>query len=962
MGAVFKARDRELETEVAIKVILQGLDTDPAEMLARFKREIQLSRRISHPNIARVFDFGVAGDIPYITMEFIPGRPFSALLREQKRVPADRLVAILRQVALGTHEAHKEGVAHRDLKPQNIMIDEAGAVAILDFGLAREIRSSSLTQHGQVMGTPYYMAPELARGDEPDPRCDIWAIGVIAFQALTGELPFEGTTATETFMASVSAPLPVEKLVALELPSDIVRIVKTCLEKNPADRYETAEDLATDLALVDLDYVLSSAVSPPASASAGEKAAQAKEPEAGPASFGDADTPVAPVRGQKASATVPTVIPRHVRRQMASQMLPQMAAPIAEPSPEASPPAVPEPSMPDLPRVLLVDDNRTYRRVMRVNLESSGCSVLEAQNGDEALHVLEENGVELVLMDVLMPKLDGFDTTRVLKSQSRYAKLPVILMSDFSERGRLAFAIQSGATDFIPKKHGMPACVEKVWRLLEMQGFRGPSPAGGAVAGVMVRGSETAPAGAPRAGAPRAGAPSAAETLGPGRRALPPTIPSEIEVQSVAPDSVSARKEGMRIAVIGTGISGLSAAWLLSRKHEVHVFEKEPRPGGHSNTIVAGGPTGSIPLDTGFLVFNQETYPLLCRLFEILGVESEESNMSFSVHCERCGLEYCGTGFSGLFAQKSNLVRPSFLKMLSEVLRFNREAPKLLEDPSGALMSLQTYLERGNYSSAFKNHYLIPMAAAVWSSGPDVMKSFPARMLVQFFKNHGFLGVTTQFRWRTVRGGSREYVKRMIEAFQDRLYLGSGPAGVRRERNGVDVHLPGGRRETFDKVVIATHADEALSLLLDPSAEEQRLLSPWRYSNNQTILHTDASFLPRAPEARASWNYFVRDCERPWKQVSLTYYLNKLQNVKESKPYLVTLNPDTPVDESTVIRRIQYTHPVFTRESVATQTELPTLNGIRNTYFCGAYFRYGFHEDGLKSGVDVAHALGVDFS
>ncbi len=404
MGAVFKVHDTTLEVDAAIKIMLHGIDFESSDALSRFKREINLNRRVKHPNIAQIFEFGLADGIPFISMEFVPGRPLSTILKEEGKMTAERLIPILRQVALGTFEAHKAGIIHRDLKPQNIMVDVSGAVAILDFGLAREQRTSHITHDGEVMGTPTYMSPELAQGAVPEPRSDIWAIGIVAYQALTGQLPFEAPTPLATFMAIVSQPLPGVELRRVRAPLDVVRIIRKCLEKNPEDRYQTAEHLAMDLALTDLDLSVS------------------------------VDLP-----GEEASEQ------------------------------EATMPLVPAP--PRRPTVLLVDDEDDFRMMARFHLEAAGCSVKEARNGEQALEFLYAHPADLVLMDVMMPKLDGFDTTRILKTQPRFAKLPIILWSAFSERGRLAFAIQSGATDFVSKHAELKLALQKVWKHLELQGF-----------------------------------------------------------------------------------------------------------------------------------------------------------------------------------------------------------------------------------------------------------------------------------------------------------------------------------------------------------------------------------------------------------------------------------------------------------------------------------------------------------
>lgn len=416
----------------------------------------------------------------------------------------------------------------------------------------------------------------------------------------------------------------------------------------------------------------------------------------------------------------------------------------------------------------------------------------------------------------------------------------------------------------------------------------------------------------------------------------------------------------MKLAIVGTGISGLSAAWLLNGKHDVRVFDKEERAGGHSHTVAVPDRGSELPVDTGFLVYNEVTYPNLVELFARLGVPTKASDMSFSVRCERCDLEWCGTGLRGVFAQPANLLRPSFHGMLLEIARFNREAPRLLDEPGADSLTLSAYLDRGRYGAAFRNHYLVPMAASVWSSGPAAMETFPAATLVRFFLNHGFLGVTTQLPWRTVDGGSREYVKLLTAPFRDRIHLGNGVTKVRRDGHGVELVFADGGSQRFDGVLIATHADEALAMLEEPTAEERRLLGAWSYSRNETLLHTDSSFLPRRPGARASWNYHLDDCARPWTSATLNYWINRLQGLPTETDWIVSLNPTREPAEGSVARRLLYTHPVYTPASVATQPELPSLNGRGRTWFAGAWFGYGFHEDGLRSGLEAAVSLGAE--
>jgi predicted NAD/FAD-binding protein len=415
----------------------------------------------------------------------------------------------------------------------------------------------------------------------------------------------------------------------------------------------------------------------------------------------------------------------------------------------------------------------------------------------------------------------------------------------------------------------------------------------------------------------------------------------------------------MRIAVIGTGISGLAAAWLLNRRHEVHVFEKRPRVGGHSHTVIVEHDGRRLALDTGFIVFNRVNYPYLTRLFDLLSVESQETDMSFAMRCERCDLEYNGRSLSSLFAQRANVVRPAFYRMLLDIVRFGALGRSQLALGGASGLSLREYLRRTPFGTEFAKHYLVPMAAALWSTGTGVIDQFPAESLLRFFDNHGLLRLRDRLRWRTVVGGSGTYVEAIRRDFGERLRTNTPVRAISRARAGVRLVFEDGSAEFFDRVVIATHADEALKLLCDPTPDEVELLSPWRYSGNDTWLHTDVSFLPRRRATWASWNYALPDCRTPGHEVSVSYYLNSLQRLDSGENFVVTLNPTRPPAAARVIRRMHYTHPLFTAESVATQPDLPRLNGPRNTYYAGAYFGYGFHEDGMRSAVQVADAFGI---
>ncbi|HPC81771.1 MAG TPA: FAD-dependent oxidoreductase [Thermoanaerobaculaceae bacterium] len=417
----------------------------------------------------------------------------------------------------------------------------------------------------------------------------------------------------------------------------------------------------------------------------------------------------------------------------------------------------------------------------------------------------------------------------------------------------------------------------------------------------------------------------------------------------------------MRIAVVGSGISGLGAAWLLARAHEVHLFEREARLGGHAYTVEVAEGERSLALDLGFLVYNEVTYPLLVRFFDALGVRSQLSDMSFGLRCDRCGLEYSGSSLAGLLAQPLNAVRPSFLRMLVDIVRFNARGRRIVAEGRDPGQTLGEFALAEGYSEAFLRHYLAPMAAAIWSSGTGDIHRFPIFSLLRFFSNHGLLGVASHLPWRNVVGGSQTYVRAATGVLGERVHAGVGATRVERGEDAVLLRLSDGSGFSCEAVVVATHADEALALLAEPTPEERELLGVWRYSSNRAVLHTDARLLPTRHAARASWSYTLPDCAEPTERVSVTYYLNRLQRLQSSTDYLVTLNPHRPPAPEKVLHEVTFTHPLYSRESLDTQGRLDGLQGVRRTYFCGAYFGWGFHEDGLTSAVNVAERLGVTF-
>jgi predicted NAD/FAD-binding protein len=413
----------------------------------------------------------------------------------------------------------------------------------------------------------------------------------------------------------------------------------------------------------------------------------------------------------------------------------------------------------------------------------------------------------------------------------------------------------------------------------------------------------------------------------------------------------------MRIAVVGAGIAGLGAAWLLSRQHEVVLYEAETRLGGHTDThdIVLGSRRYAI--DTGFIVFNPENYPLLTRLFLELGVASQATQMSFSVHSAATGLQYNAGTLSGLFCQKRNLVSPRFWQMLADLRRFYREAPALLATPDAG-PSLGDYLDANGYRAAFVHDHLVPMASALWSSPTRRVLDFPTRYLVEFMANHRMLDIAGRPEWRVVSGGSSSYVRAISARWPVQVRLDSAVTRVAREAAGVRV-ATAGADELFDHVVLACHADQALSLLAVPTAPEHEVLGAIRYQANETILHTDASLLPPDRRAWAAWNaYRPASGDGP---CTVSYCMNILQSIRSPEPFVVSLNRTEAIDPGKILARRRYQHPVYTQESVAAQARRAEVNGVDRIWFAGAYWGWGFHEDGLRSAVDVAARLGVSW-
>ena len=413
----------------------------------------------------------------------------------------------------------------------------------------------------------------------------------------------------------------------------------------------------------------------------------------------------------------------------------------------------------------------------------------------------------------------------------------------------------------------------------------------------------------------------------------------------------------LKIAVIGTGIAGMSAAWLLSEAHDVTVYEDADRIGGHSHAVTVDTRSGPLAVDTGFIVYNESAYPNLTALFEHLGVPTKASDMSFAVSLDDGGLEYNGTDMRGLFAQRSNLVSFRFWSMLRDLYRFYRTASA--HAGKLGLTSLGEYLAREGYGRAFTDDHLLPMAAAIWSAPPQRLLDYPAEAFIRFFDNHALLRITQRPLWRTVRGGSGVYVDRLTARYRDRIRLACGARRLVRGSGAVVVHDASGAAEKFDHVVVATHADDALALLAEPSAAERSILGRFHYCSNLAILHRDAGLMPKRRAVWSSWNYLGRRRTAPESaSLCVSYWMNLLQGLPPGDDIFITLNPTQPPRPGTEIMRQLYTHPVFDAAALTAQQNLWSLQGGGNVWFCGAYFGAGFHEDGLQAGLAVAEALG----
>jgi len=421
------------------------------------------------------------------------------------------------------------------------------------------------------------------------------------------------------------------------------------------------------------------------------------------------------------------------------------------------------------------------------------------------------------------------------------------------------------------------------------------------------------------------------------------------------------------LAIIGTGIAGLGAAHFLHREFDLTLFEQNDYVGGHTHTVTVKEPTTGkpVPIDTGFMVYNEVTYPNLTRLFRELDVPTKATDMSFSVHHRDLGLEFCGSSWNQLFAQRRNLFRPRFWKMLGAIARFNAEAVAALDDPRTRELTLRDYVMARGYGDDFFDLYLVPMSSAVWSTPPELMLTFPAATLLRFFHNHGFLGMHTQHPWRTVQGGAKSYVERITAPWRGQISTRRKASRVVRHSHdrGVTVTTEDGAEQHFDRVILACHADQALRLLASPTPTEARLLGPFRYQTNVATLHTDRRVMPRNRRAWASWNYEIAGAGQSANRGTSTathYWMNSLQDVSDRENYFVSIDRPEAIDPTRILKQMTYEHPLFSLEAIRAQAELPSLNALspsQSTYFCGSYFGYGFHEDAFTSAVNLAQMI-----
>lgn len=413
----------------------------------------------------------------------------------------------------------------------------------------------------------------------------------------------------------------------------------------------------------------------------------------------------------------------------------------------------------------------------------------------------------------------------------------------------------------------------------------------------------------------------------------------------------------MKVAIIGSGIAGLSAAYYLNKFCDIQLYEAGPRLGGHTATVDIELEQQKYAIDTGFIVYNDWTYPNFIKLLEELQVENQATPMGFSVKCEKQNIEYCGSGLNGFFAQRKNVIKPIMWTLLRDILRFNEQTLKALSlQTISADQTLDDFLSQNHYSEAFKTHYIIPMAAAIWSSGSETIRRFPFLFFANFFKNHGLLSLKDRPQWRVIKGGSKSYIAPLVESFKDKISINCPVLAIQRADDGVYIKTQN-HTTKFDQVVIATHSDQALNLLADPSATEKDILTAIPYQQNDIVLHTDIGLLPKNKRTWSSWNFLLNELN--YEKPILTYNMNILQGIKSKHTFCVTLNATHTIDPNKIIGRYQYSHPVFSSAAVKAQEQWQTINGQNRSWFCGAYWYNGFHEDGVKSGIRVANAIGA---
>jgi len=414
-------------------------------------------------------------------------------------------------------------------------------------------------------------------------------------------------------------------------------------------------------------------------------------------------------------------------------------------------------------------------------------------------------------------------------------------------------------------------------------------------------------------------------------------------------------KHKLKIAIIGSGISGLTSAYILSKKHEVYLFEKNDYIGGHTHTHEIKENTNNINVDSGFIVYNENTYPNFIKLLDILNIERQHTEMGFSVKSNSQDFEYAGNSINSIFSQRKNIFKPSFLKMVYDILKFNYQSKRDIKKISTNI-TLKQYLDSSSYSKEFIDKYIIPMGAAIWSTSPELMLQVPAVFFIRFFKNHGLLDITNRPQWWVIKNGSNQYVKEIIKPFKENIKLNTKISSIKRKNNGAEVSYDD-NKEFFDSVIIATHSDQALLLIDDLTDKENDILGKIKYQKNTALLHTDTSILPKRKIAWSSWNYLINHNQE--KIVTLTYNMNILQTLKSNKTYCVTINDSTNIDRSKILKEIKYSHPLFTIDSVDAQKRKDEICGKNDTYFCGAYWGYGFHEDGVNSALDVCKKFGL---